>query len=43
MANLSRADALNRRFGISGIAQVITGIGGLNKLEVITKSASAGI
>lgn len=43
MADLSRADALNRQFGISGFAQVISGIGGLPKLEVTTKSGSAEI
>jgi glucose-6-phosphate 1-epimerase len=43
MADLSRADALNRRFGISGLAHVISGIGGLPKLEVTAKSASAEI
>jgi len=43
MADLSRTDALNRQFGISGLAQVISGIGGLPKLEVTTKSASAEI
>ena len=43
MADLSRADALNRQFGISGLAQVIPGNGGLPKLEVTTQSASAEI
>ena len=43
MADLSRADALNRQFGISGLAQVIPGMGGLPKLEVTTKAASAEI
>jgi len=43
MADHSRADALNRRYGISGLAQVISGNGGLPKLEVTTRSASAEI
>ena len=43
MADLSRADALNRQFGISGRAQVISGMSGLPKLKVTTKSASAEI
>src|SRR3984885_9754765 len=43
MADLSRADALNRQFGVSGLAQVVSGNGGLPKLEITTKSASAEI
>ncbi len=43
MADDSRTDALNRRFGIPGLAQVISGSGGLPKLQVTTKSASAEI
>jgi glucose-6-phosphate 1-epimerase len=43
MANLSRIDALNRRFEISGLAHVISGNGGLPKLQVTTQSASAEI
>jgi glucose-6-phosphate 1-epimerase len=43
MADLSRADDLNRQFGISGLVRVISGNGGLPKLEVTTKSASAEI
>ena len=43
MADLSRTDALNRQFGISGVAQVVSGDDGLPKLEVSTKSASAEI
>jgi glucose-6-phosphate 1-epimerase len=43
MADHSRTDALNRRFGISGLAQVIPGSGGLAKLQVTTKLASAEI
>jgi glucose-6-phosphate 1-epimerase len=43
MANQSRTDALNRRFEIPGLAQVISGSGGLPKLQVTTKSASAEI
>jgi glucose-6-phosphate 1-epimerase len=39
----SRTDALNRRFGIFGLAQVISGSGGLPKLQVTTKLASAEI
>src|ERR1035438_3607885 len=34
MADLSRADTLNRQFGISGLAQLVSGNGGLPKLEV---------
>src|SRR5580658_6145704 len=41
MADLSLADALNRQFGISGVAQVFPGNGGLPKLAVTTKPASA--
>jgi glucose-6-phosphate 1-epimerase len=43
MADLSRADALNHQFGISGLAQVVSGNGGLPKLEVTSKSASGEI
>jgi glucose-6-phosphate 1-epimerase len=43
MADQSRTDNLNRRFGIPGLAQVISGSGGLPKLQVTTKSASAEI
>jgi glucose-6-phosphate 1-epimerase len=43
MADLQRIDALNCRFGISGLAQVISGNGGLPKLHVSTKLASAEI
>jgi glucose-6-phosphate 1-epimerase len=43
MADLARTDALNRRFGISGLAQVISGNGGLPKLQVTVKPASAEI
>jgi len=43
MADLSRVDALNRQFGISGLAKVISGNGGLPKLAVTTKSATAEI
>jgi glucose-6-phosphate 1-epimerase len=43
MADLSRADALNRQFGIDGRVRVVSGNGGLPKLEVATKSASAEI
>jgi glucose-6-phosphate 1-epimerase len=43
MTDLSRADALNRQLGISGHAKVMSGNGGLPKLEVTTKSATAEI
>jgi glucose-6-phosphate 1-epimerase len=43
MPDDSRTDALNRRFGIPGLAQVISGSGGLPKLQVTTKSGSAEI
>jgi glucose-6-phosphate 1-epimerase len=43
MADLLRADALNGQFGISGLARVVSGNGGLPKLEVTTKSASGEI
>jgi glucose-6-phosphate 1-epimerase len=43
MDDFSRVDELNRRFGISGVAQVISGNGGLPKLRVTAKSASAEI
>ncbi len=43
MADPSRTDALNRQFGIPGLAQVVSGNGGLPKLEVATSSASAEI
>ncbi|MGA3132676.1 MAG: D-hexose-6-phosphate mutarotase [Terracidiphilus sp.] len=43
MADLSRADALNRQFGIPGLARLISGNGGLSKLVVNAKSASAEI
>src|ERR1700722_20257180 len=43
MADPSRTDALNRQFGIPGLAQLVSGNGGLPKLEVTTSSASAEI
>lgn len=43
MDNLARIDDLNRRFGISGIAQVVPGNGGLPKIAVTTPGASAEI
>jgi len=43
MPDFSRIEALNRHFGISGIAQVMSGNGGLPKLQVTTKLASAEI
>lgn len=43
MSELSCIDALNRRFGIPGIAQVISGNSGLPKIAVTTPSASAEI
>jgi len=43
MADLSFADALNRQFGIPGLARVFSGNGGLPKLKVTTELASAEI
>jgi len=43
MADLSQVDALNHQFGISGIAQLVSGNGGLPKLVITTSSASAEI
>jgi glucose-6-phosphate 1-epimerase len=43
MDEISRIDALNRRFGISGVAQVVPGNGGLPKVRVTTPDASAEI
>jgi glucose-6-phosphate 1-epimerase len=43
MDEVSRIDALNRRFGISGVAQVVSGNGGLPKILVTTPAASAEI
>ena len=43
MEELSQIDALNRRFRIPGIAQVVSGSGGLPKVRVTTGSASAEI
>jgi len=43
MDELSHIDALNRRFGIPGVAQVVPGNGGLPKVQVTTNSASAEI
>jgi glucose-6-phosphate 1-epimerase len=43
MEELSQTGALNRRFGIPGIAQVVPGSGGLQKIRVTTGSASAEI
>lgn len=39
----SKIDVLNRRFGIPGVAQVLSGNGGLPKLRVTAPSASAEI
>jgi len=43
MDKQSHIDALNRRFGIAGAAQVIAGNGGLPKISVTTRAASAEI
>jgi glucose-6-phosphate 1-epimerase len=43
MEKRSHIDALNRRFGIAGAAQVIAGNGGLPKISVTTRAASAEI
>jgi glucose-6-phosphate 1-epimerase len=43
MDELSRIDALNRRFGIAGVAQVVAGNGGLPVIRVTTPGASAEI
>ena len=39
----SQIDAIDKRFGISGIAEVVPGNGGLPKVRVTTRSASADI
>lgn len=41
--NQSRIDALNRKFGIPNLAEVISGNGGLPKVRVTTPSVSADI
>jgi glucose-6-phosphate 1-epimerase len=41
--DLTKIDALNRRFGIPGIATVVAGNGGLPKLRVTTPLASADV
>jgi glucose-6-phosphate 1-epimerase len=43
MDELSRIDALNRRFGIAGVARVVAGNGGLPVVRVTTPAASAEI
>ena len=43
MTDLSHVDALNRQFGISGLAQILSGNGGLPKLEIKTDLAAAEI
>src|ERR1700744_27915 len=43
MTDLSHVDDLNRQFGISGLAKVLSGNGGLPRLVVKTKLASAEI
>ncbi len=43
MDELSRINDLNRRFGITGNAEVISGNGGLPKIRVTTPAASAEI
>jgi glucose-6-phosphate 1-epimerase len=43
MDKLSHIDDLNRRFGIAGVARVISGNGGLTKIRVTTHAAAAEI
>ncbi len=43
MADPARIDALNHQFGISGLAQFVSGNGGLPKLVVTTRFASSEI
>jgi glucose-6-phosphate 1-epimerase len=43
MTDLSLSDALDRQFGISGLVRVVAANGGLPKLEVTSKLASAEI
>jgi glucose-6-phosphate 1-epimerase len=43
MDPLSQISALNRRFEISGLAQVVAGRGGLPKIRVTTRTAAAEI
>jgi glucose-6-phosphate 1-epimerase len=43
MDEFSQIDALNRRFGISGIAQIVSGNGGLPKIHLTAPSASADV
>jgi glucose-6-phosphate 1-epimerase len=43
MEALSRIDALNQRFGIAGVAEVVAGNGGLPKVRVATSSCTAEI
>jgi glucose-6-phosphate 1-epimerase len=43
MEEPSRIDALNRRYGISGVVQVVAGNGGLPKVRVATSSFTAEI
>ena len=43
MDTLSHVDALNARFGIAGLAQVVAGNGGLPIVRVTTEAASAEI
>jgi hypothetical protein len=37
MDDLARIDTLNRQFGISRLAQLVSGNGGLPKLQVTTQ------
>jgi glucose-6-phosphate 1-epimerase len=43
MGDLAHIDELNRRFGIAGIADIVSGNGGLPKVRVATAAASAEI
>jgi glucose-6-phosphate 1-epimerase len=43
MSNQSQTDALNRKFGIEGIAQLVAGNGGLPKLLITTEASAAQI
>jgi glucose-6-phosphate 1-epimerase len=43
MDTRSRIDGLNKRFGIAGVAQVVAGHGGLPKVRVTSRAATAEI
>lgn len=43
MESISHIDALNRRFGIAGIAQIVAGKGGLPVVRITSKAATAEV